>query len=140
MLNRTFFLTALAAAVFMVLSLQFLKLFSFIKWSPVAFMDKDLFFPKMHISLQWLILFVLLFVVFMVCYAILFNLHAVRPSILAIVFSLFAVLLIEWFVDDAKTPTALFKSVSIPLLSIIAITFRFIAGTAVFYKELSKKQ
>lgn len=140
MLNQTFVYTSLFAALFMVLSLKFLELFSFIKWSPVGFLKNESLLPKMHFTIQWGVLFIILCVVFAIFYIIFSFLSSIPPAVPAILFSVMGVLLIEWFIDSARTPVETLQSLSIPFLSIIAITLRFISGTASFYKELSKKQ
>lgn len=139
MFNRTFLLTSLFASIFMVISLSFMSLFSFIDWSPVGFLKKEALFPTLHFMVQWGILFILLFFMFSLIYIILYYLHVIPPALSAIVLSIIAVFVIEWGIDSDRTFGTVLQSISIPLLSIVAIVFRFIAGTAVFYKELSKK-
>lgn len=139
MFNKTFILTSLFSTIFMVISLSFMSLFSFVNWSPVGFFKKEEFFPSLHFIIQWGILFILLFFMFSLIYIMFYYLHAVPPAFSAIVLSMIAVFVIEWFINSDRTSLALLQSISIPLLSTVAIVFRFIAGTAVFYKELSKK-
>lgn len=140
MLNQTFFYTSLVAALFMALSLKMMELFSFIKWSPVGFLKNESFFPKLHFTVQWGILFVILCIIFAIFYIVFFFLASIPPAVPAILFSIIGVLLIEWFIDSARTPVETMQSLSVPFLSIVAITLRFISGTASFNKELSKKQ
>lgn len=140
MLNRTLFYTSLVAALFMVLSLKFMELFSFIKWSPVGFLKNESIFPKMHFTIQWGILFVILLIVFTLIYILLYLLATIPPAVSAIILSIIGVLLIEWFVNGERTPAEMIQAVSIPFLSTVAIILRFISGTASFNKELSKKQ
>lgn len=139
MFNRTFFLTSIFASGFMLISLMFMSLFSFIKWSPVGFLKKETLFPTLHFVVQWGILFFILFFMFSFFYILLYYLHSIPPALSAIIISIIAVVVVEWLVDSERTAMALLQSISIPLLSVVAIVFRFIAGTAVFYKELSKK-
>lgn len=140
MFNRTFLYTSLFSALFMLISLKFMALFTFIKWSPVGFLKNEQVFPKMHSAVQWLLLYVFLFLLFAIIYILFSFLERIPPSIPAIGLSLFGVFLLEWFIDDARTPTEMIRAISIPLLSVIAITLRFISGTASFNKELSQKE
>lgn len=139
MLNRTFIYTTLFSALFMAISLKFMELFSFIKWSPIGFLKNENFLPKLHFTIQWGIFYLILCVVFACLYIAFFFLASIPPSVPAILFSLLGVLLIEWFIDSARTPMETIQSLSIPFLSIVLITLRFISGTASFNKELSKK-
>lgn len=140
MWNQTLFYTSLVAALFMVFSLKFMELFSFIKWSPVGFLKNETVFPKMHFIIQWMILFILLFLVFFVLYILLYYLVAMPPSIPAIILSVLGVFLIEWLIDGERTMSEMIQGISIPLLSTVLIILRFLSGTASHYKELSKKQ
>lgn len=139
MFNKTFAYTTLFSSLFMVFMLKFLHLFSFIKWSPIGWEKKWSAFSSVHDLVKWAILFLLLILVFAALYILTSFLESVSPAVLAIVISVIGMIAVEWLISEPKTPFEVIQSMSIPLLSVTAITLRFIAGTAIFFKELSRK-
>ncbi len=139
MFNETFAFTTLFSALFMALTLKFLHLFNFIKWSPIGWEKRWTGFSTVPSLVMWMILLLVLMFVFAMLYMLMFYLDKVPESVLAIFFSVLGLIGLEWFIGASKTPFEVMRSISIPLLSITAIVLRFIAGTAVFYKELSRK-
>ncbi len=140
MLDRTLFYTAFFSAIIMVISLKFLELFSFIKWSPIGWGENASLFSTMHFTVKWGLLFIGLFVVFILLYIIMYYLHAIPPAMSAIFFTVLGVFLVEWLIHDSTSIREFMQSLSIPLLSVTAIILRFISGTAVFYYDLSQKE
>ncbi|AOV07828.1 hypothetical protein [Sporosarcina ureilytica] len=139
MIDRTFFLTSFFSAIFMVISLKILELFDFIKWSPIGWAKNWSAFSAIHYTIKWGMLFIALFIVFAVLYILISFLDSIPPSIPAIIISILGIIVLEWFINHSTTPWATIQSISIPLLSVTAIVLRFIAGTAIFNKELSRK-
>lgn len=139
MFNQTFVYTTLFSALFMALSLKFMELFSFIKWSPIGWAERSVYFEPLHFTIKWGMLFLGLMVIFAVIYIIISFLDSIPPAVSALFISILGIVVLEWFISEPKTPIEVIKSVSLPLLAITAIVLRFIAGTAVFYKELSRK-
>lgn len=139
MINRIFFLTTLFSAIFMINTLKFMELFGFIKWSPIGWAKNWSLFTTTHYTVKWGLLFIALFVIFAVLYILISFLSSIPPSVPAIIISVLGIILLEWFINSATTPWETVKSISIPLLAVTAIVLRFISGTAVFHKELSRK-
>ena len=139
MFNTTI-LTSVFAALLMAASLKFLHFFDFIQWSAVGWSKKWHLFTDdhiMHYFVNWLLLILALTVLFAIVYIIISFLYKIPPSITAIVIGMVFVLIIEWFISKPDTIKDTFLSISIPLLAISAIIFRFIAGTAVFMRNIS---
>lgn len=122
------------------ISLKFLHFFKFIKWSPVGWSKKHHILIGTHWSVKWVFLIVVLIILFAIFYLIVSFLEAIPPGILAVVLSVIVVIMAEWLIGGEKTFTEIVKSVSIPLLSITAIVFRFLAGTAVFMRKMTKNE
>ena len=139
MINKTFVYTSIFAALFMAFALKFLHLFDFIKWSPVGWAEKWSFFPTVHYSIKWFMLILAFTLIFAILYILLSFLDTISPSISAILFTVLIIVIAEWAISEPKSPVEALRTISIPLLSITAIVLRFIAGTAVFMKKLSKK-
>ena len=139
MINKTFVFTSVFAALFMAISLKFLQIFNFIKWSPVSWSKKWHIFVSAHYSVKWLLLFVGITIIFAILYLIISLLDAIPPSISALTLSVIAILLVEWVIKEPSTLDQALRSISIPLFAVIAIVLRFVAGTAVFMRKLSRK-
>ena len=140
MINKTFVLTSIVAGFFMVMSLKFLHFFKFIKWSPIGWSKKYQILVSAHVSAKWITLFIGLVILFALFYLLFSFLDAIPPSILAIVCSIVILILVEWIIGGPQTFSGIVKSISIPLLSLSAIIFRFLAGTAVFMRKLTKSE
>lgn len=140
MINKTFVITSIVAGFFMVLSLKFLHFFKFIKWSPIGWSKKHEILVSAHVSAKWLTLFLGLVILFALIYLVFSFLDAVPPSILAIVCTVVLLIMAEWIIEGPQTFSKIIKSISIPLLSLSAIIFRFLAGTAVFMRKITKSE
>ncbi len=140
MFNKTFVYTSIFSALFMALSLKFLQLFDFVKWSPIGWFKKWQVLPAAHYSIKWLFLIVVLVILFAIVYLIISFLESIPPSVSALIFSIVAIVIIEWMISEPKTPIEAIRAISIPFLSITAIVLRFIAGTAVYMRKLSRKE
>lgn len=139
MLNKTFILTSIFAAMFMTLSLSFMQLFDFIKWSPVGWTKTWNLFSTAHFSVKWAVLFLALVVIFAILYVATSYLDSIPPGVSAIFLGVVGVIAIEWMISEPKSLLDLAKSVSIPFLAITAIVLRFMTGTSVFMRKLSRK-
>ena len=139
MFNKTFVYTSIFSAIFMTLSLSFIHLFNFIKWSPVGWTKEWRFFSSAHYSIKWMVLLLALVIIFAVLYIVFSFLDAISPAVLAIVFGVIGIIALEWFISEPKTPIEVVKSISIPFIAITAIVLRFISGTAVFMRKITRK-
>jgi hypothetical protein len=137
MINHTTVMTSIVAAIMMWISLMLLKLFNFIKWSPVGWTKRWSLFEKAHVSEKWIVLFVALLLLFFIFYAGISFLHQIPPTITSLLTATLAVLLIEWLIHFTKSPMEIFKSISVPFFVVTTMIVRFIVGTAVFMKKLS---
>lgn len=136
MINKTFFYTSLFSALFTTLSLRFLQLFTFIEWSPIGWTDKWPEVDSSHSSIKWVLLFLGLFIIFAILYILSSFLDAIPPSLSAIIIGVIGIIILEWFISEPRSLTAVFRNISYPFLAIIAITLRFITGTAVFMRKI----
>lgn len=140
MLNKTFMYTSIVSALFMALSLKFLQLFDFIKWSPIGWFKKWQVLPAAHYSIKWFFLIVVLAILFAIAYLIISLVESIPPSVSALIFTIVTIITLEWMISEPKTPIEAIRAISIPLLSITAIVFRFISGTAVYMRKLSRNE
>lgn len=140
MINKTFIYTSVFAALFTTLSLKFLHFFNFIKWSPIGWSKKWKIFTSeqiMHYIANWLLLILALTVLFAIIYIVASQLYKIPPSISALIIGIVFVFVVEWFISKPDTFTEAIRTISLPLLALMAIAFRFTVGTAVFMKEIS---
>lgn len=136
----TLFWTALVAALLTALSLKFLKVFHFVKWSPIGWSRKwNILATESPIS-KWLVLTIVLILLFIVLYSVMQFASKLPPSIMSILLAVLFVCAVEWTISRPDSVGSAFKSVSIPFLCLAAIITRFVVGTSVFMKnELPKK-
>jgi hypothetical protein len=136
MIDKTFLYTSLFSALFTTLSLKFLQMFSFVKWSPIGWADKWPQVDSYHYSIKWALLFIGLFIIFAILYILSSFTGAIPPSLSAIIIGLIGIIILEWIISEPRSPLAVFKTISYPFLAIIAITLRFITGTATFMRKV----
>lgn len=139
-MNKTMFLTALFAAIFTTISLKFLHFFNFIHWSPIGWLKFWTGKGWMNEYGKWALLFLVLFVVCLVFYAISKWTTAIPPMVTAIAISLIITAAVDWTIGMPHTLKEGIKAFSIPFFSINAIVSLFIIGTAVYMKKLSADQ
>ncbi|MCZ2260096.1 hypothetical protein [Sporosarcina sp. G11-34] len=142
MFNKTFVYTSIFGALSMAFALKFLQFFNFISWSPVGWSKRWKIFPSnhvMHYIANWLLLILALTVLFAIVYILTSHLYKIPPSVSAILISIIFVFVTEWFISKPNTFLDLIRSLSVPLLALAAIYFRFIVGTAVYMKEISNE-
>ena len=138
MLNKTFVLTSVFAALIMALALKFLHFFNFIKWSPVGWSKKWHLFTSdhfMHYIVNWLLLILALSVLFAIVYIVISFLYKIPPSISALLIGIVVVFIAEWFISKPDSLKEAIDSISIPLLATTAIVFRFIVGNCCIYER-----
>lgn len=131
--------TSLFAALLTALSLKFLKVFHFVKWSPIGWSRKWNILATDSPIVKWVVLIIVLSLLFMILYSVLHFTAGIPPSITSILLAVIIVCAVEWTISRPASFGSAFKSVSIPFLSLAAIIFRFLAGTAIYMKnELPK--
>ncbi|WP_210468971.1 hypothetical protein [Sporosarcina sp. 6E9] len=136
MIDKTFMYTSLFAALFTTLALKFLQMFSFINWSPIGWTDKWYQVSSYHYSIKWTLLFIGLFIIFAILYILSSFMGKIPPSLSAIIIGVIGVIIVEWFISEPKSIIDVFKTISYPFLATIAITLRFITGTATFMRKV----
>ncbi|CAM3123334.1 hypothetical protein FITA111629_04965 [Filibacter tadaridae] len=129
--------TAIVGALLMAVGLKFLHVFKFINWSPVGWSKKWKVFESAHFSVKWALLILALMIIIALLYVALSFTYSIPPSITSIIAGIIIVFIVEWSIGSPETPGAALKSISIPFFVMIAITCRFVVGTAVFMKKLS---
>lgn len=135
--KHTLFWTAICSSIFTALSLKFFQLFHFIKWSPVGWADHWRSFAHLHISIKWALLIIFLTLLYALIYAAVSFTTSIPPSVTALIIGVVGVFAIEWSISSPSSPSEAIKSVSMPLLALLAIVLRFITGTAVYMKKIS---
>ncbi|QUW22271.1 hypothetical protein JSQ81_01365 [Sporosarcina sp. Marseille-Q4063] len=136
MIDKTFLYTSKFSALFTTLSLKFLQMFSFIEWSPIGWADEWPQVDSYHYSIKWTLLFIGLFIIFAILYILSSFMVAIPPSLSAIIIGVIGIIILEWIISEPKTLPDIFTSISYPFLAIIAITLRFITGTATFMRKV----
>ena len=116
-----------------------MELFSFIKWSPIGWAERSAYFQPLHFMIKWGVLFLGLMAIFAVIYILISFLESIPPAVSALFIGVIGMIALESFINEPKPPVEIIKSISIPLLATTAIVLRFIAGTAVYHKELLRK-
>lgn len=135
----TLFWTSLFAAVLTALSLKFLKVFHFVKWSPIGWSRKWNVLAADPPLVKWMVLTIVLILLFMALYSVLQFTASIPPSITSIIVAVIFVCAVEWTISRPDSFGSAYKAVSIPFLCLAAIISRFVVGTVIFMKdELTK--
>lgn len=137
MFTKTLFWTSLIAGLSMSVGLLFLKLFNFISWSPIGWANRINLFNALHYTIKWSLLFIVLAIFFAFIYIIVSFTSSIPQSITSIIVAALIVILIDWRIHPSNTVLETLKISNIPFFAMMAITTRFITGTAVFMKKLS---
>lgn len=133
----TQFWTSLVAAVATVVLLKFLKVFNFIKWSPIGWSKRYKLFTTEPALVKWVILCIAFFLLFLILYSISSWMYMLPPSVASILITLILIAAIEWGVHGISdvTVTEFLKNVSIPFAAILAVILRFVVGTSIYMKR-----
>lgn len=136
-ITLTHILTALTAALIAILSLKFLQVFHFIKWSPIGWSERYHLFTDGSVWFKWSLLLFFCFLLFFLLYMIGLFTSAIPPSLTSIVLAVAALLLIEWLIyaSPGLTAAQFLKKVSIPFGALLAMIVRFVVGTSVYIRK-----
>lgn len=110
--------------------LGFLHVFKFIKWHPLNWTDNFQIFPDSHISIKWMLTFLIVFLIINIVTGLLLLVKKMPAIATSIVVGFAVWLLLEW---------AIYKNFShirwhsIPVLTIILLICRALAETIVYY-------
>ncbi|ARD46828.1 hypothetical protein SporoP37_00710 [Sporosarcina sp. P37] len=129
--------TAIMAAVLSVIALKFLKVFKFIKWSPVGWTKKFQMFAETPGLVKWILLWVICFVLFFILYFIARLTFKIPPTLSSLIVTVIAIFFIEWMIHVKAdlTMTQFIKKISIPFACLFAMIFRFVIGTSVYMRK-----
>ncbi|WP_303965954.1 hypothetical protein [Sporosarcina ureae] len=129
--------TAVMAAVLAIISLKFLKVFKFIKWSPIGWTKKFHMFATYPSWLKWIILWAICFLLFFILYYLARLTFKIPPSVSSLIVTVIAIIFIEWIIHVKAdlTMTQYIKKISIPFACLFAMIFRFVIGTSVYMKK-----
>lgn len=119
-----------AHAVVFTAILGFLHVFKFISWDPLKWIEKFQIFPKTHPSVQWMLTFLVVFMVINIVMALFLLIKQMPPFITSIVVGLAIWLLLEWTIYNDFTHIGWH---SIPLIAGILAISRALAETIVYY-------
>lgn len=128
------FWTSIVVAVLFAGTLKLLKLFSFIKWNPVGFVEKWGIEQANGIE-KWLVLACLLFLLALILYGIMQFVTRVPALFTSILIGLAMAMTIEWIIFDLSAELDSFKRLSIPFIVMVIIACRFIFETAAFHRR-----
>ena len=129
---QVYFWTVLCSSITFLISLKLLKVFSFIKYSPIGWTKKMHVFQDSEPLVKWFMLWIAVIVILTLLFALGEWLKKIRIDFVAVFFSVAIVWLIEWSIQ--KTPYI--HKFSIPLAVIIAIHLLWILETAVYHAKV----
>ncbi|HLR11197.1 MAG TPA: hypothetical protein VK120_07400 [Sporosarcina sp.] len=132
------FTTSIVCALFIVLMLQFLSFFHFIDWQPTHLLTSIAGQITEQPIILFIILLLLFFIYFLCLIFLLLQLSYFPPFLISIMLTVITFYIMEWMISQKVTIAAIAQSEAIPLIALLAIVFRLIAGTTSFYKEQFK--
>lgn len=129
--------TAAMAALLSIVSLKCLKVFSFIKWSPIGWTAKFQLFSTTPTLMKWMMLWLLCFVLFFLLYSVALFTTKIPPTVSSLLATALLLFAIEWMIHIKAdlTMTQFMKKVSIPFACLLAIIVRFVVSTSVYTKK-----
>lgn len=132
------FITSVVCAVFLSGMLQFLAFFHLINWQPTSLVTSSIG----RFTGQPLILFILLILLLLLYFwgwtMLLYQFPNVPTLFMSLILTVITFYLIEWVLNKQVHLDTLVQMDMVPLLALLAIVFRIIVGTTVFYKEQLK--
>lgn len=129
--------TAVMAAVLSIISLKFLQVFKFIKWSPIGWTKKLHMLTTFPGWLKWVLLGVICFLLFFILYFIARLTFKIPPTVSSLIVTIIVIIFIEWMIHVKAdlTMTQFIKKISIPFACLFAMIFRFVIETSVYMKK-----
>ena len=110
--------------------LGFLHVFKFIKWHPLNWSETFQIFPHSHVSIKWMLTFLIVFLIINVVMGLLLLVKKIPAIATSIVVGIVVWLLLEW---------TIYKNIShirwhsIPMLTVIMLICRALTETIVYY-------
>ena len=124
-----FFMTTIFASILLTAMLKVLHLFDFITWSAVQLIA-PLKLADAHWIARWFGIFLVVFIVVCIVYGLATVIPL--PIVSALVVGVIITYLLEWRLHESFT----WRSISIPLLVVIALTSHFVFVTARFHHKI----
>ena len=129
--------TAIMAATLSIIALKFLRVFKFIKWSPLGWTKRFHMFTEAPGWVKWIIVWIICFILFFIIYFIARLTFKIPPTLTSLIITVVAILIIEWMIHVKADLTMIqfIKKISIPFACLFAMIFRFVIGTSVYMKK-----
>lgn len=129
---KTYVLTSLVTAALFTFILSFLKVFKFIKWSPIGWSTRYNLLTTAPTGVKWMFLAIFSFIIIFILLKLFSFTARINPVFTSILSGLLIWMLIEWFI---KIDFSFFKKSSLPFLAIVILFCRGLVETAVFYER-----
>lgn len=132
------FVTAIAVALFLTVSLKFLHVFHLITWNPISFL-KNVTYVEWSTFEKWFVLFLILSVAAVILYFISVTILGKSPLVFSLILGIIISVAIEWEVLNLSLKWSSVKEISIPFVVIVLIALRFVAETAQYNTQTVKE-
>ena len=119
-----------AHAVVFTSILGFLHVFKFIKWHPLNWTETFQIFPHSHVSIKWILTFLIVFVFINIAMGLLMLVKKVPAILSSILLGFIIWILLEWSIYKDFSRIGWH---SIPILTVILLISRALAETIVYY-------
>ena len=119
-----------AHAVAFTILLGFLHVFKFIRWNPLNWTERLLFYPQAHNSLKWFFTFMMVFICVSIAIGLISFVKKMPAILTSIVIGLVCWLLLEWLIYKNFSHLGWH---SIPILTVILLISRGLAETLTYY-------
>lgn len=136
-ITSTHIWTALAASALSLVLLKFLKVFHFIRWSPIGWSKRIYAFTDAPDWAKWVLIGAVCFIFFFLLYMIALFTANIPITLTSLLFTVLAVVSVEWMIYAKPDLTVMqfMKKLSIPFACLFAIVIRFVVGTSVYMKN-----
>lgn len=131
--KKAYFIISVVAAFIFTCVLLFLKTFKFISWNPTGWSEKYQLFTQSHISVKWIILGCVLFLLIILLMKLLSYTKNIHPLLTSIVLGLCLWIGTEWMI---ASDFSFIKKSAIPFMVVVLIFTQALAETAVYYRRV----
>lgn len=122
-------ISAVTAFIFTII-LLFLKTFKFISWNPTGWSKKYQLFTQSHVSVKWIILGGVIFLLILLLLKLLSYTKNIHPLLTSIVLGVSLWVGVEWMI---ASDFSFIKKSAIPFMAVVLIFTQALAETAVYY-------
>lgn len=137
--KEVFFWTSFIAALSLTIALKFLQFFHFIDWSPVEKLESGFILTSHQWLIKWLLLGIIIWGLCLLHMLITQAFPWQNATFISIGLTVVYIFLITQYIQPKELEKDFWEQLSLPLLAVLAIVIRFMSGTVLFFRELSKK-